>query len=73
MEDKDAVLKALQECDRKLGELKQDEVLVSEAETAFGELAKTVESVLQERRVLPDRRAVVRSNHDRRRPRGGTT
>lgn len=69
MEHKDAILKALQDCDRQLGQLKHGEQLAAQAENAFGQLADTVEMVLEERRVRVDRRAVSRSTGDRRRVR----
>lgn len=67
MADNDAVLKALQDCQQTLGELKATDDLVEQAENAFGRLAERVDLVLEERRVTPDRRAVIRAGEDRRR------
>jgi hypothetical protein len=67
MEDNDAVLDALRACDRKLDQLKRGEQLLNQAEQAFSELAGTVDTVLQERRVHVDRRALTRAGADRRR------
>jgi hypothetical protein len=72
MEEKDAVLQALRDCDQKLQQLKTGEQLADHAENAFGELADTVETVLEERRVRPDRRGVGRAGGDRRRSRHST-
>ncbi len=70
--DKDAVLQALHDCQQTLSQLKAGDDLVQQAENAFGQLANRVDSVLRERRVTPDRRAVVRAGLDRRRNNRGS-
>jgi hypothetical protein len=61
----DAINKLLQGYEKKFGRLQQQQRLVEDGPTAFGELASRVHAVV-ERRIAADRRATTRGTPDRR-------
>ena len=66
MPQKDPILEALEQCERSLEQLKSDRHLTDHAGDTFAQLGQRVDEVLEERRVLGERRQALRQDGDRR-------